>query len=70
MTKSNNITQRQAKILAAIVKEYSETGNPVASQDLLERGYFDCSGATIRNEMQVLERADYSSSYFCRSYSD
>ncbi len=53
------ITQRQAKILAAIVKENCDTGQPVASKDLVDKDYFDLSGATIRNEMQVLEKLGY-----------
>jgi heat-inducible transcriptional repressor len=51
-----NLTQRQARILAAIVKENSEFGKPVSSQDLVDRGYFDVSCATVRNEMQILEK--------------
>ncbi len=53
------ITSRQAKILAAIVKENCETGQPVASKDLVDKDYFDLSGASIRNEMQVLEKLKY-----------
>lgn len=53
------ITQRQAKILAAIVKENCETGKPIASKDLVDKDYFDLSGASIRNEMQVLEKLGY-----------
>jgi transcriptional regulator of heat shock response len=53
------ITARQAKILAAIVKENCDTGQPVASKDLVDRDYFDLSGASIRNEMQVLEKLGY-----------
>ena len=49
------ITQRQAKVLAAIVKENCDTGAPVASRDLIDKGYFDVSAATLRNEMQTLE---------------
>ncbi len=52
------ITQRQAQILAAIVKEYSKTGHPVGSQDLEERYQFGVSSATIRNDMQALEKAN------------
>lgn len=56
--KSNpKITLRQAKVLACIVKINSETGKPVASKDLIEKGYFDVSGATLRNEMQALEES-------------
>lgn len=51
------ITQRQAKILAAIVKEYSQSGQPVGSEDLRQKYHFEVSPATIRNEMQALEKA-------------
>lgn len=57
--KNTELSMRQAKILAAIVKEYSETGEPIASKELVEKQYFDVSGPTIRNEMQVLEKLDY-----------
>ncbi len=49
------LSARQAKILAAIVKLHSETGHPVSSKELVDKGYFDVSGATLRNEMQELE---------------
>lgn len=51
------ITHRQAKVLACIVKLHSETGKPVASKELIDRGFFEVSGATLRNEMQALEEA-------------
>ncbi len=53
------ITQRQAKILAAIVKDYSATGQPVGSVELSEKYGFSVSAATIRNEMQALEKSGY-----------
>src|SRR5690349_19582682 len=53
------ITQRQAKILAAIVKENCENGQPVASADLVEKYDFHVSSPTIRNEMQALEKLGY-----------
>lgn len=53
------ITPRQAQVLAAIVKENCDTGSPVASQDLIEKGYFDVSAATLRNEMQALEKLGF-----------
>lgn len=59
MSNYPEITQRQAKILAAIVKENCDTGKPIASKDLVDKDYFDLSGATIRNEMQVLEKLGY-----------
>ncbi len=57
MSPDTKITQRQAKVLACIVKLNSETGKPVASKDLIDRGFFEVSGATLRNEMQALEEA-------------
>lgn len=50
---------RQQRILAAIVKEYSETANPVGSKELAEKYNFMESPATIRNEMAVLEKAGF-----------
>ncbi|MEZ4180074.1 MAG: hypothetical protein R3B41_00945 [Candidatus Doudnabacteria bacterium] len=55
----NLISKRQAQVLACIVKLYSETSKPVSSKELVERGYFDLSAATLRNEMQLLEEAGY-----------
>lgn len=53
------ISQRQGKILAAIVKEYSQSGTPVASEDLVDKYNFQVSSATIRNEMKALEEAGF-----------
>lgn len=50
---------RQQKILAAIVKEYSETAMPVGSQELTGKYRLNISPATIRNEMAVLEKSGY-----------
>src|SRR3989338_2947400 len=50
---------RQQKILAAIVKEYSETANPVGSKELVDRYNFKESPATIRNEMAALEKSGF-----------
>src|SRR5581483_11611770 len=59
MSETDNITGRQAKILAAIVKENCETGQPVASADIAEKYSFGVSSPTIRNEMQALEKMGY-----------
>jgi transcriptional regulator of heat shock response len=59
MDQTAEITPRQAKILAAIVKENCETGQPVASGDLVEKYSFNISSPTIRNEMQALEKNGY-----------
>jgi len=50
---------RKQKILAAIVKEYSETANPAGSKELVEKYNFTESSATIRNEMAELEKQGY-----------
>lgn len=53
------ISPRQARILAAIVKENCDTCEPVASSDLAEKYNFGVSAPTIRNEMQELEKQGY-----------
>lgn len=54
-----NMDIRQQKILAAIVKEYSETANPVGSKEIVERYGLKVSSATIRNDMAELEKTGY-----------
>ena len=51
------MTERQAKILAAIVEQYAEVASPVGSS-LLAR-VFNVSSATIRAEMAELERMGF-----------
>jgi heat-inducible transcriptional repressor len=53
------ITSRQGQILAAIVKEYSQKGEPVGSEDLAEKYRLDVSSATVRNEMKALEKVGF-----------
>ena len=50
---------RAQKILAAIVKEYSETATPVGSKELVDKYRFQESSATIRSEMADLEKAGF-----------
>jgi heat-inducible transcriptional repressor len=50
---------RQQKILAAIVKEYSDTAVPVGSKELVAKYNLNVSPATIRNEMAVLEERGF-----------
>lgn len=38
----------------AIIDEFITTALPVGSKQIVEKGYFDVSGATVRNEMQIL----------------
>lgn len=48
------MNERQSRLLAAIIDEFIATAVPVGSKQLTEKGGFSVSGATIRNEMQVL----------------
>lgn len=48
---------RQKELLKEIVEIYIKTVKPVGSKSLCEK--FDCSSATIRNEMMVLEELGY-----------
>lgn len=51
------ITERQARILAAVVEQYAEVASPVGSS-LLSK-VFNVSSATIRAEMAELERMGF-----------
>lgn len=51
------MTDRQAKILQAIVEQYAEVASPVGSSLLAK--LFEVSSATIRSEMAELERLGY-----------
>lgn len=51
------MTERQSKILEAIVEQYAEVASPVGSSLLAK--VFDVSSATIRAEMAELERLGY-----------
>ena len=50
---------RHQRILAAIVKEYSETANPVGSKEIVGKYNLNVSSATIRNDMAELEKQGY-----------
>jgi len=53
------MTSRQEALLASIIKEYIETARPVSSKFLEKTGFFGLSSATIRAEMNELERLGY-----------
>jgi len=53
------LTQRQKRIVNRVVAEHIRTAQPVGSRTLCERHRFECSPATIRNEMVHLERRGY-----------
>ncbi len=54
-----DLTRRQAEIATAVVAEYIDTAQPVGSEALRSNRGFDCSSATIRNEMALLEQKGY-----------
>ena len=49
--------ERQEKLLKEIVEVYIETFKPVSSKSLVDK--FNCSSATIRNDMAELEKKGY-----------
>jgi heat-inducible transcriptional repressor len=49
------LDRREREVLKALVSDYIQTGEPVASQPLLERHELDCSSATVRSVMSDLE---------------
>ena len=51
------ITERQEKILKFIVEEYVKTVKPISSSEICKK--LNCSSATIRNEMVILEEKGY-----------
>ncbi len=51
--------ERQEKILAAIVEEYTATAVAVGSKILSGKYFLDLSSATIRNDMAELEKGGY-----------
>lgn len=53
------ITDRQQKLLKAIVKEFIDTAEAVGSINLLDKYNFKLSSATIRNEMAELVLRGY-----------
>jgi len=56
---STVLSDRSRRILAALVAEHVDTGEPVASQALAERGGFGVSSATLRNELARLEELGF-----------
>ncbi|HYX43399.1 MAG TPA: heat-inducible transcriptional repressor HrcA [Acidimicrobiales bacterium] len=53
------LDERKSAILRAVVKEYIETAQPVASAHVARLDDLGVSSATVRNEMAVLEREGY-----------
>lgn len=53
------ITGRQQSILEALIREYVATAEPVASEELVKKYRLPYSPATVRNELQELDRAGF-----------
>jgi heat-inducible transcriptional repressor len=56
---TSDLTERQRLLLALIVRDYTETAQPVGSARLVEHYKLDLSTATIRNEMAALTEMGY-----------
>jgi heat-inducible transcriptional repressor len=52
------LDERKAAILRELVEGYIRTGEPMSSRAIVEAG-LDCSSATVRNELAVLEGDGY-----------
>lgn len=53
------LDKRKQEILCAVIGAYIETGSPIGSKALLERTGLSVSSATVRNEMNELEKLGY-----------
>src|SRR5512133_113503 len=53
------LDKREREVLRALVSDYIQTGEPVASQPLLARHELECSPATVRSVMADLEEPGF-----------
>jgi len=56
---SYELSDRSRRLMATLVREYVETGEPVASQTLARRSGLGVSSATVRNVLAQLEEEGY-----------
>ena len=56
---SSELSTRSRRLLATLVREYIETGEPVASHVLARESGLGVSSATVRNVLAQLEDAGY-----------
>ena len=59
MDEFQQLTERQERILAMVVRSYIETGKPVGSRTLVEDYGLDFSSATVRNDFTALGELGY-----------
>ena len=55
----NKLTERQKLILALVIRDYTETAQPVGSKHLVNHFSLQVSSATVRNEMVALTDLGY-----------
>lgn len=55
----SELSERQSRLLLSLVKRYITSAQPVSSQELVGQGLLDCSSATVRNDLAVLEELGY-----------
>jgi transcriptional regulator of heat shock response len=58
-SKESKLSPRQTSILFAMVKEYCNSGKSIGSKELQEKYGFECSSATIRNELVALRKSGF-----------
>jgi len=51
----HDLDERKRRVLRAIVTQYVATGEPVGSKRVVDAARLDCSAATVRSEMSLLE---------------
>lgn len=59
MPRVDDLTEREARVLDAIIQLYVETAEPAGSQAVVARSRLGVSSATIRNTMSELEARGY-----------
>ncbi len=59
MTADQSLSERQLRVLAAVIETYIETAEPAGSRTIAARSRLGVSSATIRNTMSDLERLGY-----------
>jgi heat-inducible transcriptional repressor len=54
-----DLSDRQKTVLMLVVRDYTETAQPVGSQRLVDQYHLSLSSATVRNEMSALTEMGY-----------
>jgi heat-inducible transcriptional repressor len=63
----SNLTERQKKILLAVIKEFMKQAEAVGSVSIVQKHDFHVSSATVRNEMSSLADMGYLEKYHSSS---